>query len=136
MMRNIRFVLASILLIVSCSSDKKNPTDAINNFDWNVTQIGGISTFERTPTFQIKIENNKIEGSTGCNRFFGNISLEGHKMSVQNVGATKMACNDMQTEIAFLKALKNVTHFEIEKDKLKLLSEDSKVLMYLKKSSE
>jgi heat shock protein HslJ len=135
-MKKIALLIFGMMLIVSCGSDKKDPTDLINNINWNVEHIGTISTFERTPMFKIQIEHNKIEGSTGCNRFFGNIKLEGYNITVQNIGSTKMACKDMQVETAFLQALNNMTNFEIEEDKLHLLSKDNKVLMRLTKSSD
>lgn len=124
------------MLMVSCGSDKKDPTDLINNINWNVEHIGTISTFERTPMFKIQIENTKIEGSTGCNRFFGNIKLEGYNITVQNIGSTKMACKDMQIETTFLEALNNMTHFEIEEGKLHLLSNSDELLMTLIKDTE
>lgn len=135
-MKKIAFIFFSITLIVSCSSDKKDPTDLINNINWNVEQVGDISTFDRTPMFKIQIEHNKIEGSTGCNRFFGKITLEDYQITVKNIGATKMACKDMQIETALLKALNKMNHFEIKEDKLHLLSSSNEVLMVLTKEIE
>lgn len=135
-MKRIALLIFGMMLMVSCGSDKKDPTDLINNINWNVEHIGTISTFERTPMFKIQIENTKIEGSTGCNRFFGNIKLEGYNITVQNIGSTKMACKDMQIETTFLEALNNMTHFEIEEGKLHLLSNSDELLMTLIKDTE
>jgi heat shock protein HslJ len=135
-MKRIALLIFGMMLIVSCGSDKKDPIDLINNINWNVEHIGTISTFERTPMFKIQIEHNKIEGSTGCNRFFGTVNLEGYNLSVKNVGSTKMACRDMETETAFLEALNTTHHFEIKENKLHLVSDSDELLMTLIKDTE
>ncbi|NQX85498.1 MAG: META domain-containing protein [Flavobacteriaceae bacterium] len=120
----------------SCNSDPKDTKDLFNNINWNVVQIGSISSFEKTPTFKIEIEQKKIEGHAGCNSFFGTIDIDGYNVKVQSLGATKMWCENMKEERAFLDALNKTHRFEIKKEQLFLLSDTNQVLMTLIKATD
>lgn len=54
--------------------------------------------------------NNRIAGSTGCNRFFGEYALTGEGMQIKGLGSTRMACSEklMTQEHTFLGQLKDV----------------------------
>lgn len=59
-------------------------------------------------------EDNKVYGNAGCNRFFGTFELkEGGQIVFSQMGATKMACPNMETEDAFLKVLNTVDNFSL-----------------------
>jgi heat shock protein HslJ len=79
--------------------------------------------------------DNSIKGSTGCNRFFGAIKMEGETIKITNVGATKMMCANMDAENAFMEAINTTISYKIENDILKFLSVSNEVVMecsYLK----
>lgn len=67
----------------------------------------------------------RINGHGGCNRFFGQFSMENQKLSFTGLGSTMMACIDgMETEQAFLLALGETNRFEVSGQFLQLFKDD------------
>ncbi len=54
------------------------------------------------PTIEFQLNEGKIYGFGGCNRFFGNIQLEDGQISFNQVGSTEMACPGLELETKFL----------------------------------
>jgi|UniRef100_UPI004048F08F heat shock protein HslJ len=96
---------------------------------WMVIKVMNVDTFDRNPFFSVTPSDNSIKGSTGCNRFFGTIKMEGEIIQITNVGATKMMCANMDAENAFMEAINSTTSYKIENDVLKFLSESNEVVM-------
>lgn len=96
---------------------------------WLVVKIKDKSDFDRNPVMTLTMPEGQIQGSTSCNKFFGNVNLENNSFKVNNMGSTKMACKDMETESMFLETLNEVVSYKIENDYLKLLNEDQSVVM-------
>lgn len=112
-------------ILVSCSTlsnSKKQPS--IVSTKWTLAE----NVKGNTPT--LVIENGKISGNAGCNRYFGTLVLDAKTGSFQSsqVGATRMACENMSVENNFLKMLEQANKYnvsgntlELYKDKLLLL---------------
>jgi len=82
---------------------------------------------------QFKSEGELI-GSGGCNNFFGTYDLNGTKLKVGPIAATKKYCqNQMDAERAFLDALKSARRIEATHLKLKLFDADGNELAALKR---
>ena len=107
----------------------KAPVSLAKGGSWLVTKIKNTSSFDRNPTITLTLPQGQISGSTSCNKFFGNVLLENSKFKVNTIGATKMACIDMETEQLFLETLHEVEFYKMENDQLKLLSSEKTVLM-------
>ncbi|MDQ1254060.1 MAG: hypothetical protein QG646_3280 [Euryarchaeota archaeon] len=97
--------------------------------EWTLQSLGIIG--EETsliPGTKITIqftEDNKIQGTSGCNMYFGTYKApEGDVLSTSNIGCTKMACwspqGVMEQEMRYLEALGNVCSFEVDQNNLKL----------------
>jgi heat shock protein HslJ len=72
----------------------------------------------------------RASGFSGCNRFTGAYTLEGNRLGFGNLAVTRMACaQGMQTEDAVLDALGRVVLAVIEGDRLRMMDDDSSVLM-------
>ncbi len=82
------------------------PTLAMSH--WQVTKMGSVAVVSgKEPEIRFT-KDGKIEGTTGCNRFFGSYVQDGAKVTFSGTGATKMACMEdgvMQQEAAFLAIL-------------------------------
>ena len=71
-------------------------------------------------------QNGLINGSGGCNRVFGNYTLDKKKsIRFSEIGATRMACQNMNFETRFLNLLEQVRYYEIE-DNMLLLKDGKK----------
>ncbi|MCM1199279.1 MAG: META domain-containing protein, partial [Clostridium sp.] len=92
-----------------------------------------------TPCLIFSKEDGKLYGSTGVNRFFGTYNLDGPKLQLGAVGATKMAGpeKDMEFEQEFLSAMgRALTVKGNGNGRLLLCDEDGNVVMELVKSEE
>lgn len=96
---------------------------------WLVVKIRDKSDFQRNPVITLTLPQGQIQGSTGCNKFFGNVILEKNQFKVNTIGSTKMMCNNMDTEQLFLATLNEATSYKIENEVLKLMSSDKSVIM-------
>ncbi len=108
--------------------------------EWKVVSINNeaVGQAEVEPFVAFDVEAKTMNGSAGCNRFFGSFEL-GEKCSFKtsNVGATRMMCPNMEVEDAFLNALNKVTNYSVCGDELTLLDADkNEVLSFEKKETK
>ena len=76
---------------------------------WRPSHIGEMRLAEDTRLFvQFEIDG-RYAGYAGCNQFFGSYQLTGKLLSIDQVGATRMACpaREMSIEIAFFESLQS-----------------------------
>jgi heat shock protein HslJ len=108
------------------------PAAALEGTEWRLVDIGGQpapagADSTRHPGFTLIAEGRKVQGSAGCNRMNGTYQLDGQKLKFGPLATTRMACPDMQTETAFLKALKATTRYEVSGSSLTLFGADTAV---------
>lgn len=125
------FVL-SILVLNSCGSQKHN--NPLKTSTWEVISIQGKSDFLKTPTMLFSEKNHRVDGSSGCNNYSGEFTINGKNISFSRIKSTMMACFDDDTEHRFLSAIGNVTSYRFEDDKLQLLDKRKNVVMVLQDS--
>jgi putative lipoprotein len=80
------------------------PAIALSGTSWTVDGIGGVAVVAGSEPSITFTSDGQINGTTGCNRFFGGYAQEGGKLTFSGVGMTKMACMGdgiMQQEMAF-----------------------------------
>ena len=74
----------------------------------------------------------KLRGSAGCNSYFGGYTISDGKITIDSpVGSTMKACPEpiMNQEVEYLAILQNVESYQIDDDKLEIISGD-KVLVF------
>jgi heat shock protein HslJ len=72
---------------------------------------------------------NRINGYSGCNNFFGSYVLNGSAVTFSQMGSTKMACiRNVIDEQAFLKKVSQAKKIILEDNLLKLLDDTNTVL--------
>jgi heat shock protein HslJ len=108
-----------------------------------------VSTTERKITFNINVDN--LNGSGGCNSYGGEYDATGEyrinvmneegvdqligvggRISMGQITQTEMACPEpglMEQENLFFTALRKVTAFEVETNRLKLTSQDEQTVL-------
>ena len=95
--------------------------------------VAGIVNFNgkitREPIITMNPKLNEVNGSTGCNRFFGKVLVEQANITFQSIGTTRMACDDGGLEIAFLESLKNATTYKISNNVLMLEDAQGTILL-------
>lgn len=117
-------VLASCSTMGTTAAKVGTQQASVANTGWSLAE----NVKGNRPT--LNIESGKISGNAGCNRYFGNVNLDTSTgtFTTNNLGSTKMACEDMSTEQAYLNALSEANKYvvsnnvlELYKDKLLLL---------------
>jgi heat shock protein HslJ len=105
------------MLLVSCMKQETPPPGAegagIEGIHWYLTEVGGapISPMagDKQPHMLLDPEEKQATGFAGCNNFFGRYELEGSSLTFGPMGATRMACPDLETglEASVFEALEN-----------------------------
>lgn len=120
---NYKYSLVEIL-------EKKPTPIALEDGSWLVAGIVGFKgDFKRDPLLSLSSELNQVSGSTGCNRFFGKVITDKNKLSFQNIGLTKMACDDNGLEVQMLAVLNKTASYKIAENVLLLEDADGNVIL-------
>lgn len=119
------------------NTPQEEPVQVVLNLTdntWNLQELNGKSididtSFNGFPHITFEATENKIVGNAGCNRFFGTYETgENNGLSLSQMGATMMACPNLDLEQEFLKALEGVKSFQIEGKNMSLLNSENQVI--------
>ncbi len=125
--------VAVSLIALSCTTTSGIPKKITNQpvltgTEWQLAdQVKGT-----VPT--IVFEDQKIRGNAGCNRYFGNVTLDpvNGGFSTSNLGSTKMACQNMETEANFLSMLPKANKYRVSGNTLELFDNQLLLLKFQK----
>ena len=94
---------------------------------WTLVELDGgpvVPSGPAAPDLQLTEIDDRIEGETGCNRYFGSFVREGERLRFPPpIGATRRACADpagAALERRFLEMLGRVDRFRVEQGALVL----------------
>ena len=125
-------------MMISCSEAK---TDAKKlEGKWNVVEVKGEKILkEGLPYMEFDMAQNKLHGNAGCNMFNTTITLDANDVSSITIApgaATMMACPDMATEDAIMKAMGDVKAVKAgnSESEMTLVDQDGYVLLVLSKN--
>ena len=125
-------------MMISCSEAK---TDAKKlEGKWNVVEVKGEKILkEGLPYMEFDMAQNKLHGNAGCNMFNTTITLDANDVSSITIApgaATMMACPDMATEDAIMKAMGDVKAVKAgnSEREMALVDQDGNVLLVLSKN--
>ena len=125
-------------MMISCSEAK---TDAKKlEGKWNVVEVKVEKILkEGLPYMEFDMAQNKLHGNAGCNMFNTTITLDANDVSSITIApgaATMMACPDMATEDAIMKAMGDVKAVKAgnSESEMALVDQDGNVLLVLSKN--
>ena len=122
-------ILVAALGLSSCKTKKpvaekpfgKDP--ALENVRWQLTEINGAAPQGLPAGKNIDLvfegASNTFGGSSGCNQCNGMYTTQDDLIKLQMMAVTKMACENMQTEQAWLALMEKIDHYALEKKKEK-----------------
>ena len=135
--------LISLLLISSCISSGKKSSDTISKTsieaNWQAVRVNGnpINRMVNTPVLELNIQEMKINGTDGCNNFFGTISeLNENQISFSQIGSTRKMCPDMEIPDQFLSGLNKISQFSFDKSILIFSDQNNNEVLALMKMSQ
>lgn len=127
-------LLCVIFAWAGCHSSKNMAK--LNGEKWILQSLSGEAVKLDDNNSEIYIQFNEAEkrvnGRAGCNRFFGNYEMDGSKLKFLPMGATRMACPDLQWETRFFRMLDTVDAYSIKDSELTFLSKDIVVAVFKK----
>ena len=109
------------LLLAALSAERASAQAPFG--EWTIAGIAG-DPVTGQPT--LTIEATGYSGSSGCNRYFGNITIDGTAIAFGPAGATRMMCAEsalMEQEIALFAALTSVKTWQAAGNELHLIDE-------------
>ena len=136
-MRQIVFCFLAVSLFLSCKPAEKSAS--LTGTKWVLESMNGREVKLKEPTSEVfmTLEDGKVNGKAGCNSFFGSYELgEGNQLDFGPMGATKMACPDMDIEVFFFTMLDSTRIYTIEGNKLSLKDVNEGVLGVFKAEKE
>lgn len=101
---------------------KKEQAEITNKY-WKLITLNGnkVITDMNEAFMTLHTEENRIHGNAGCNSFFGNYTLkDDNQINFGQMGMTRMACPEMQTEDEFMQALDKAAFYALTENELTL----------------
>jgi heat shock protein HslJ len=113
---------------------------AVAGIDWELTEINGApaptGAGSRRATIRFDADTARVAGFSGCNRYFGNYTLDGTALRFGAVGMTKMACAEgMELERQLGTALEATRRYELKEGELTLFGDAGTVAKFVRTST-
>ena len=110
------FLLVIITTGFNCSP-KLSPDAGWGNQQWVLVEMKGVpvqqSGGRRDAHISFDVAAKRFTGNGGCNQINGNYSIDKQEIKFTEVVSTKMSCNDIEFENAFLTILSSIDHYEV-----------------------
>ena len=127
----------TLLGVGGCKSSKEAPK--LNDVKWVLETLNGkkvqLTDANEEMFIQFDETQKRVNGRAACNRFFGNYEMDGSSLKFSPMGATRMACPDLQWETEFFQMLDGVDAYSI-KDNILSFQSKGNVVATFKKGEE
>lgn len=127
-----------VLSLTSCNSSRN--LVQLSDVKWVLESMDGKSLQMKENDKEVFIEFNgtdkRASGMAGCNRFFGAYEMEGTKLNFSQMGSTRMACPEMETETSFFQVLDRTDAYVIKEHQLSFLQKGKVIAVFKAKPEE
>ena len=127
--------IAVLTLIFSSCDETKKVIEVAETVqltgDYSVTKVGKTTDIGNSMSISFRALDNSVKGYTGCNSFFGNYSLDGFTLSFGEIAVSEKYCDEsiMESERAYMGALKNAGSFMVKDNMLTLYSKADRSIL-------
>ncbi|MCG7623071.1 META domain-containing protein [Epibacterium sp. Ofav1-8] len=126
-------LVAASAIVMSAQTRATEPAKPpLAETEWTLSQIEGETPLEGRGLDLSFDENGRFGTSAGCNRFMGDVEIEGEEITFPDkIAGTMMACPEglAEQEEKVLSLLAQVTRYQMEPDALILLDSDGSELL-------
>lgn len=129
-MKSLYYYLSALFLavfLVSCQTQTaQKPTADITGKKWKLTELNGkpivLKESKNNPYFKLNMDGMRYEGHAGCNGLGGTFEIKQDVMRIKfNQGmSTMMACEDLDIENQFTKAILAADNYSVNGNTLTL----------------
>jgi heat shock protein HslJ len=129
---SLALVFLAVMLLAACaglgqtgSNNNQGAGSAadLEGHEWVLTELNGQPVIAGAQA-TAKFENGRVSGSTSCNSYGGEYSLNGDQLALSELVQTEMACMDpegvMQQEAAFNQAMAQAASYQAAADRLEI----------------
>lgn len=121
--------LAAALVVTGCGQEQPAEDDrettgvTLPGSTWQIEDIDAAGIVDDSMITMQFAEDGRVAGSTGCNRYFADVSLQDKQLSFSQPGSTRRACAPaiMEQEQRFLEAMQAVARYSVDEQGLLLL---------------
>jgi heat shock protein HslJ len=105
----------------------------LRNTYWKLVRLGEapvqVADRQREPHLIFNASEARLSGHGGCNRVTGSFEVDGDRLKIGPMAATRMACPDgMEQEQRFLQAVQKVATYRIRGSHLEMMDASGAVL--------
>src|SRR6516225_5264705 len=124
--------IAAVAIAALCAAPSGAQSPAEKT--WSLEQGRGISTAEPPSRPSLRVDGQRLSGSTGCNSFTATISETGERVKIENLSLTRKLCATLQNENerAFVNALGQTQYLTKEPERITFLSDKREPLLVWK----
>lgn len=132
-------LLLLVSIMSSCNSSKSGMNNNLSKADdlkgsWMLIEVDGVKiTLSDNNANNVSLSLGQSEGGlhgqSWCNTYFGSYTASAGKVTIGDIGATRMACDQIMDEQNYFNILQKMTLFSIT-DKVLTLSGDSHELKF------
>lgn len=124
----LRIICIALLALTGCRADQTVSAQTVPSDVWRLVMMDGKGV--SAPITLEFPEEGRITGRAPCNRYFAQQTAPLPWFKVDAIGATRMACEQMDLESEYFDALSRATLAEIQGDTLLLGTENGTILRY------
>lgn len=108
---------------------------ALQGSDWSVIALDGIDAIAEPVPWLRWTGQDHVGGSGGCNNFAGKFVMEGERVVIGPLAATRMLCVPVPQgqEDKFFKAIENSRTLRLQGNELRLMDFNGKLLVHLRR---
>lgn len=127
-------MLASLLMLGSCGTCKKQNMETDITGTWTIVEAMGKSTAGGDSEAVITFDNEgKLNGNASVNAFFGDYKFKTGTLSFSNVGMTRRMGQSMDIEASVIQAVNKSATISIDGNSAVISDKNGKKVMTLRK---
>lgn len=132
---NIVFTAVVMICFAACSGSVTQKA-SLGGTKWMLYELEGVMQKFQTGTKDVYIQFDEtagqVSGFASCNTYSGAYTVTGSKIKIGPLISTKMACDDMKTEMKFMQSLNKAVSYKISSGSLSLMDDAGIVLCRLR----
>lgn len=121
------------ITLAACGGASTIAGDPLDDTSWILADYGGTGPIPGT-TITATFEDGQVNGSAGCNSYFGSYQVSGDNITMGEVASTLMACMDpegvMEQETTFMEFLTDAQTFRLTDGQLQIFRSDGEALTF------
>lgn len=102
------------------ANQASEPMSQLTNTAWQLMSLNGQSVPDQNrPT--LSFEQERLNGSAGCNNYFASFQVDGDRIEIQNIGSTRKICEGlMERETQYLSGLQQAGQYKLKNNQLEI----------------